>query len=264
LRFETFTSNIGSADFTAGRPADHPELFQFSACHQHYHFDGYADYRLLDQGGREAGRGNKQAFCLEDTEQTSSGSGVRSNAFFTCSEQGISRGWGDSYSAGLDCQWIDITDVPSGTYTLQISINPARRIAESSYANNVVGVTVTVPDDRLTDPTAACPTPTAGPRDCGWTVVGSFGCRAGTRMRAACGATCDLGSCDGDPMLRVCAGDGPCVSREALAFNDDGCPRSFCPLTEFVCPSSSRYTLMTAPYRSTSSATCRPAAEPVS
>jgi len=64
-------------------------------------------------------------------------------------------------------------------------------------------------------------------------------------------------------MLRVCPGNAPCVSREALAFNDDGCPRSFCPVTEFVCPSSGRYTLMTAPYRSTASATCRPAAEPV-
>ena len=43
----------------------------------------------------------------------------------TCSDQGIQAGWADVYGAHLDCQWIDVTDVPAGIYTLEIEVNPA-------------------------------------------------------------------------------------------------------------------------------------------
>ena len=42
---------------------------------------------------------------------------------YGCSNMGISQGCGDIYTAGLDCQWIDITNVPDGRYTLVVRVN---------------------------------------------------------------------------------------------------------------------------------------------
>jgi lysyl oxidase len=45
----------------------------------------------------------------------------------------------------MDCQWLDITAVPAGSYVLEVTVNPDALITESSYANNVVRVPVVVP-----------------------------------------------------------------------------------------------------------------------
>jgi lysyl oxidase-like protein 2/3/4 len=50
--------------------------------------------------------------------------------------------WGDIYGAGTSCQHIDITHVPSGTYTLEVVINPEPVIGESNHANNIGRVSV--------------------------------------------------------------------------------------------------------------------------
>jgi hypothetical protein len=147
LRFDTNTPNQGSADLRMGVPANHPDLFHFSQCHGHYHFDGYARYELLDAEGNQAATGHKQAFCLIDFENWSGASG----SGYGCFNQGISAGWQDNYYTGLDCQWIDITDVPSGNYTLRITVNGPEPgtsvppVVENDYSNNVLERAVIVP-----------------------------------------------------------------------------------------------------------------------
>ena len=37
---------------------------------------------------------------------------------YDCSNQGIQAGWSDLYGNSLDCQWLDVTDVPPGDYFL--------------------------------------------------------------------------------------------------------------------------------------------------
>jgi hypothetical protein len=141
MRFAVATPNIGTADLVLGDPIKNP-LFVFSPCHGHYHFSGYALYELLDTGGRTLLTGRKQAFCLEDFARYDANAGP---AKFTCAYQGISVGWQDIYGTYLDCQWLDVTGVPPGSYLLRVTINPQALLQESDYSNNTATVPVTIP-----------------------------------------------------------------------------------------------------------------------
>lgn len=36
----------------------------------------------------------------------------------------------------MDCQWVDITEMNTGSYTLKIAINPEFKVAEMNFDNN--------------------------------------------------------------------------------------------------------------------------------
>jgi hypothetical protein len=80
-------------------------------------------------------------------------------------------------------------------------------------------------------------------------------CTAGETLEVGCGSMCMLGACGGDPMLRICEGDGACVGRDSLATDDDSCGGT-CPLTSFTCPASGQYTVLGAPYETGRTASC--------
>lgn len=145
MRFSVEAINQGLADLVVPPPAERPDLFEFSPCHGHYHFSGFAEYALLDADGEVVLTGRKQAYCMEDTEQVVQGPEVPCAKVYSCDEQGISRGWGDLYGNTLDCQWLDITDLAAGEYRLQVSLNPGHNFQEASFDNNVVSVAVTIP-----------------------------------------------------------------------------------------------------------------------
>jgi len=157
MRFDVSATNIGTADLFLGNPALHSELFEYSPCHRHYHFSGYAAYELLDASGTVQLLGRTEAFCLEDVEVALLNAGP---AKYTCQNQGISIGWADTYGAYLDGQWLDVTNVPPGDYQLRVTINPYNiygtsfpgwnlaaetAMKELSYGNNVALVPVTIP-----------------------------------------------------------------------------------------------------------------------
>jgi hypothetical protein len=56
----------------------------------------------------------------------------------------MSAGWADIYSSGLDCQFIDITDVEPGTYTLRIETNFDRQLPDSDLSNNFAEMEIEV------------------------------------------------------------------------------------------------------------------------
>ena len=143
LKFNTTTPNHGPGDLFLGNPKKSPTMI-FSDCHQHYHFEDYADYRLLDMRGNLVARGHKQAFCLVDLWRPPGSSGPRNPKFPDCGFQGITAGWADIYHRDLDCQWIDVTDVPDGRYVLEVHVNPARVIPEADYSNNVARTEVCI------------------------------------------------------------------------------------------------------------------------
>lgn len=271
LRFDVSTANIGGADLVVGRPAEHPEEFVFSECHDHHHFADFAQYSLERADGTVAATGHKQAFCLEDTDvfpPRAGDPGVPGEERYDCDTQGISRGWYDSYPSNLDCQWVDITDVPAGAYRLRVRINPEGDLPEADLTNNEMTVELQIPP--AVDISSPCPVPPdlfsdrADPaRNCGWAVGQVAACDPGTVVRLGCtgapaqGVGCGQGSCAGDSMLRICAGGRPaagaepdlpakCLRGMALRESDNAC-RSLCPSARFVCPTEGSYSAWTAP-----------------
>jgi hypothetical protein len=137
LRFATVTMNLGTADLVVGVPPPPGEsntIFEWSQCHMHHHFRDYTSYELLDETGHTLVTGRKQSFCLGDNANVTEGE--PSNGY-TCNKQGISRGWADIYDHDVACNWLDITGIPHGTYTLKIVVNPLHKLAESDETNNV-------------------------------------------------------------------------------------------------------------------------------
>uniref|UniRef100_A0A674P0R4 Lysyl oxidase homolog n=1 Tax=Takifugu rubripes TaxID=31033 RepID=A0A674P0R4_TAKRU len=139
LRFPQKVKNQGTGDFLPVKPR---YQWDWHSCHQHYHsMDAFSNYDLLDSvTGLKVAEGHKASFCLEDT---GCDPGFRRRYACTSHTQGLSPGCFDIYAANIDCQWIDITDVPPGNYILKVTVNPNFLVLESDFTNNVVRCDVT-------------------------------------------------------------------------------------------------------------------------
>ncbi|XP_034035717.1 lysyl oxidase-like 5a [Thalassophryne amazonica] len=134
LRFPQRVKNQGAADFLPVKPRHE---WEWHSCHQHYHsMEAFSNYDLLDaSNGQKVAEGHKASFCLEDT---SCDPGKQRRFACTAHTQGLGPGCYDTYHANIDCQWIDITDVPPGNYILKVSVNPSQLVQESDFSNNEV------------------------------------------------------------------------------------------------------------------------------
>ncbi|XP_010887769.1 protein-lysine 6-oxidase isoform X1 [Esox lucius] len=134
LRFPQRVKNQGTADFLPSKPR---YAWEWHSCHHHFHsMDEFSLYELLDPGTeRRVAEGHKASFCLEDT---SCDPGYYRRFACTSHTQGLSPGCYDTYNADIDCQWIDITDVPPGKYILKVTVNPGHQVPESNFNNNIV------------------------------------------------------------------------------------------------------------------------------
>ena len=189
IRFSVTTPNIGKGDVFVGSPLKHMDpngdgsfadsdgLFEFASCHQHFHFQHYATYRLIDAAGH-TWKAAKRGFCMLDTDPYNIINGDGTWTYRSCGNltrdgfQGVSSGWADTYVFKLGGQYfvLDGGDgqpvVPPGTYTIEVEVNPAyppdgsgncprvkdpvtglcHQFAEASYANNVGRATVFITD----------------------------------------------------------------------------------------------------------------------
>lgn len=55
---------------------------------------------------------------------------------------GISVNCSDIYRHTIDCQWVDISEMEIGTYTIKISINPEFKVGEMTFDNNAARCTL--------------------------------------------------------------------------------------------------------------------------
>ena len=124
--------------------------FIFHPTHDHIHFDAFEQYRLIDEAGNVVAEAEKVSFCLRDSvliaEERPAADGVVFTADEDCggTQQIINPGFGDHYHSLLDDQWIDISDVPAGNYTVEVSVDPFNVIVEADETNNAASFDVVI------------------------------------------------------------------------------------------------------------------------
>jgi hypothetical protein len=119
IRFDTKIKNVGLQDYLIGElNATNQTQFVFDACHQHLHYQGYAEYLLYSSQGAKLPTSFKNGFCVEDVYCD-----TISNIKYNCNYMGITAGCEDVYDRYLPCQWVDVTNVPDGNYTLVVRVN---------------------------------------------------------------------------------------------------------------------------------------------
>jgi hypothetical protein len=118
--------------------------------HHHWHFTDFAQYRLLDADNQLAVRSGKEAFCLANTDpidytlphanwrplNTDLHSACGNGSSIAVREV-LDVGNGDTYYQYLPGQSFDVTDLPNGTYYIEIVANPDRKLHEQNTNNNV-------------------------------------------------------------------------------------------------------------------------------
>jgi hypothetical protein len=127
--------------------------FEFHPTHGHIHFEGFATYNLREVNGDGSvgdivASGGKTSFCLinlrhpfpELTQQAQIADGRGGGS---CGQiQGISVGYSDVYAASLPDQWIDVTNVGSGSYWLEVISDPDNNLVEADESNNIARVQI--------------------------------------------------------------------------------------------------------------------------
>jgi hypothetical protein len=164
LQFNASEQNVGSEPVEIGQvdyfiddpdnptPNANHHVYQYSACHHHYHFNYFATFTY----GGDDGLGSKRAFCLESVKRY--GNHEQSptwSDYNECTFQGITQGWGDQYNAGIECQWVDVTtiDVAAGpvTQSLGLRSNPEGFLCEGTPVLDAKGNVTWESTDLKTD-----------------------------------------------------------------------------------------------------------------
>ncbi|MGB0102236.1 MAG: lysyl oxidase family protein [Nocardioides sp.] len=118
--------------------------------HQHWHFEDFARYSLLDADKSEAVRSRKEAFCLANTdaidltvpgaewkpENTDLATSCGDPSSLSIREV-LAAGWGDTYTQYRAGQSFKIANLPNGTYYVAVLANPDGRLVEQSTDNNL-------------------------------------------------------------------------------------------------------------------------------
>ncbi|MFF4229501.1 lysyl oxidase family protein [Streptomyces sp. NPDC001820] len=118
--------------------------------HEHWHFTDFASYRLLGADQKEIVRSGKEAFCLANTDaidytvKNANWHPGNTDLSTACGQQSslsvrevLDVGSGDTYTQYRPGQSFDVTDLPNGTYYIQVIANPEKRLYESNLNNNV-------------------------------------------------------------------------------------------------------------------------------
>lgn len=149
--------NIGDVDYYIDNPDDptpnaNHHVYQYSACHNHYHFNYFATFTY----GGDPDLGSKRAFCLESVARYGNHEHSPTWSDYNgCDYQGITQGWGDQYNAGIECQWVDVTTVDTSdgpvTQPLGLRSNPEGFLCEGTPVLDDEGEVTWEPTELMTD-----------------------------------------------------------------------------------------------------------------
>ena len=199
LRFAATMVNVGAGAFelraaSTAEPATEPAMSQVIYTsggsrevagnvrmefagdgHEHWHAVGVMGYELRSPQG-PIRRSLKTGFCFWDgrplapspegtpTEpiyeaKSCGGVSAGSDDAATPVFMGLSPGWTDTYPSRIAWQWIDITDLPAGTYLLVLRADPAALFIERDRQNNcaTVEIHLTAEAAHAGEHRASCP-----------------------------------------------------------------------------------------------------------
>jgi Lysyl oxidase len=140
-----------SVDTKVGNDGSTAQMYYAGDGHNHWHLRNLEHYSLSSS---PVSTGAKEGFCFSDNvkwfKKDASGNprtpGVPSSPVYTnCSNNqpnatsvtvGLSRGWGDRYGSKTIDQYIDITNLPDGTYRLTTTADEQDWFYESNETNN--------------------------------------------------------------------------------------------------------------------------------
>jgi len=124
--------------------------FESGPGENHWHFEQFARYRLLNSAKSVAVISHKVGFCIAPSDPVDlllphavwqppslgllGQCGVPTALSVT---EELPLGWGDTYFQSLAEQSFDITHVPNGTYYVEVTANPERVLYETSTRNDV-------------------------------------------------------------------------------------------------------------------------------
>jgi hypothetical protein len=152
----------------AQQPLPASTYYEPAVMHKHWHLLGFDRFQLLAGNGAVVVADRKNGFCLGDRYDISDAASLphavrddgtpQGNLGVALADndckmhnpsaldvmEGISVGSGDNYDYTVDYQWLDITAVPSGTYTVVNTVNPDHSIVESNYANNSSSIAISL------------------------------------------------------------------------------------------------------------------------
>jgi len=118
--------------------------------HNHWHFEQFARYTLLNANKSVAVPSHKVGFCIGASDPVDllaahavwqppviglSGQCGSPTALWV--RETLPVGWGDTYTQVVAGQAFDITHVPNGTYYVEVTANPERVLYETTTANDI-------------------------------------------------------------------------------------------------------------------------------
>jgi hypothetical protein len=117
--------------------------------HQHWHFEDFASYTLLNADKQRVRTSGKEAFCLANTDSvdlTVPGAAwepYNEDLETACGEYGslsvrevLAAGWGDTYAQFRAGQSFNVSALPDGVYFVAVTANPFGNLVEQSTTNN--------------------------------------------------------------------------------------------------------------------------------
>jgi hypothetical protein len=123
---------------------------EFHPKHQHWHFDEFTRYTLLDATKTQVLVSGKQSWCLANTDaidlsvENANWAAFGGDLFTMCGgpralwiREVLDVGWGDTYAQFSLDQAFDVTNLPNGRYYIRTTVNPTGMLIEGTTTNNV-------------------------------------------------------------------------------------------------------------------------------
>jgi Lysyl oxidase len=120
------------------------------ADYNHWHFEQFARYALLNSAKKLAVPSHKEAFCIGASDPVDllarravwqppvlglAGQCGQQTALWV--QESLPVGWGDTYFQTVPGESFNITKVPNGTYYIEIAANPLRLLHETTTGNDI-------------------------------------------------------------------------------------------------------------------------------